>query len=255
MIEIALNWLIENIPWIAPTIVGIIIAWKMSGWKKDMDDSKKKVDALPCETRRESIFALDKDTSQIKEKVSTLPCGAHMDSISGNRSEIDRHLAESDTLIAEHTRRLDTIEDKLERWDEKMMDIAFGATGTTRKHSPYMLTPFGEYLLHKSFGKTCIDDNLEDYLARIDRQPHSTPYDVERSALGAVMDTFRTDITNSVKNFLYYAPGKIELDGETHELTTTDVQVAMALYLRDKYLERNKEAFPPVSVSSDTPNP
>lgn len=161
MIEIALNWLIENIPWIAPTIVGIIIAWKMSGWKKDMDDSKKKVDALPCDANKESI--------------------------SGNRSEIDRHLAESDALIAEHTRRLDTIDGKLERWDEKMMDIAFGATGTTRKHSPYMLTPFGEYLLHKSFGKTCIDDNLEDYLARIDRQPHSTPYDVERSALGAVI--------------------------------------------------------------------
>lgn len=243
--ETILSWLLENIPWLAPTIVGVVIAWKLSGWKKSMDDTKDKVDSLPCETRRESIFSLDKDMGQVKERLEKFPCEAHGKTISDNRSDIEKHFAESDAIIAEHTRRLDKIEIKLERWNEKMIDIALGGTGTARKHSPYTLTPFGTYILSKSFGKDCIDENLEFFFNRIDEQPHSTPYDVERSALGAVMDAFRTEMTNSVKNFIYNAPAKIDFNGESQDLTTTDVQVAMALYLRDKYLERNANSFSP----------
>lgn len=243
--EIALDWIIKNVPWLAPTIVGVIIAWKLSGWKKGLDDTKNKVESLPCETRRESIFSLDRDVKQIKDDIEKLPCENHKGTISRNKSDLEKHFAESDAIISEHTRRLDTIEIKLERWNEKMMDIALGGAGSARKHSPYTLTPFGKYLLDKSFGGDCIDENLDFFFSQIDEQPHSTPYDVERSALGAVMDSFRTDMLNSVKNFIYNAPAKIDFNGEAHDMTTTDVQVAMALYLRDKYLERNINALSP----------
>lgn len=247
--ETVLSWLLQNIPWLAPTIVGVIIAWKLSGWKKGMDDTKNKVESLPCETRRESIFSLDKDVKQIKDDMEKLPCDSHKGTISRNKSDLEKHFAESDAIIAEHTRRLNTIEIKLERWNEKMMDIALGGTGSAKKHSPYTLTPFGKYLLNKSFGEDCINENLDYFFNRIDEQPHSTPYDIERSALGAVMDSFRTDITNSVKNFIYNAPERMNFNGEEYEMTTTDVQVAMALYLRDKYLERNASSFSPSKES------
>lgn len=277
--ETILSWLLENIPWLAPTIVGVVIAWKLSGWKKGLDDTKNKVESLPCETRRESIFtlnkdmervmqslekmpceasrksifSLDKDIEHVKERLEELPCEAHGKTMSDNRSDIEKHFAESDAIIAEHTRRLDKIEIKLERWNEKMMDIALVGAGSARKHSPYTLTPFGKYLLDKSFGVDCIDENLDFFFSQIDEQPHSTPYDVERSALGAVMDSFRTDMTNSVKNFIYNAPAKIKFNGEDYEMTTTDVQVAMALYLRDKYLERNTNALSPSNEVGNEP--
>ena len=122
-----------------------------------------------------------------------------------------------------------------------MIDIALSTALSAKKESPYSKTPYGDFILLKSFGKSCIDDNREYFFNLIDEQPHTTPYDVERSALGIVMDAFSTDITNSVKNFLYNAPSRIEFNEKMQEIKTTDIQVAMAIYLRDLYLERNSE--------------
>lgn len=209
-----LNWLWPNAPWIIPTLSIAVLSWKLSRWTKSISETKDKVDKLPCES--------------------------HKATIASNKSDLDRHFATSDTLIAEHTRRLSAVETKLERWDDKMMDLALSGTSSAKKRSPYTLTPFGEFILQKSLGKDCIDRNIELYFAQLDEQPHTTPFDIERSALGVVIDSFRTDTTNSVKNFIYTSPANIEFNGKDHELSITDIQVAMAIYLRDLYLKRNE---------------
>lgn len=233
-----LNWLWPNAPWIIPSVAVAVLSWRLSRWTKDMSDTKDKVGKLPCEERRQSIFESNADLKRLSEFISKLPCENHKSEIASNKSELDRHFAESDSNILSHTRRLEAIESKLERWDDKMMELALSGANSARKSSPYRLTPFGEFILVKSMGKDCIDRNLEHYFAQMDEQPHTTPFDIERSALGIVIDSFRTDITNSVKNFIYNSPSSIEFDGEEIQVSTTDIQVGMAIYLRDLYMRR-----------------
>lgn len=226
LIKEILNWLWPNAPWIIPTVVSGALIWRLSRWTKSLTDTKNKVDSLPCET--------------------------HKATIASNKTDLERHFATSDALISEHTRRLAAVETKLERWDDKMMDIALSNAASAKKRSPYSLTPFGESLLSKSLGKDCIDCNTEYFFEQIDKQPHNTPFDVERTALGVVIDSFRTDLTNSVKNFLYASPSSLEFDGNIIEFSTSDVQVAMAIYLRDLYMKQASENGQLMQMQADS---
>ena len=244
----------------ASVVLGI---WKLSRYTKRIEDAASKVEQLECGKRKLEIdntarqlgelqrkipksnnseikSLISKAGRQLKElstKFNNLPCndGSGSDCKSTN----ENRLVLLENRYNGYEQRLSSVESKVTRWDERMLDRAFRRTSVAKKHSPYSVTPYGKYLLTKSFGKACIDDNKEKFFALIDEQPHTTPYDIERAALGIVMDAFRTDDTNSVKNFIYNSSAEIEFNGEPHTLSTTDIQVAMAIYLRDLYMERN----------------
>lgn len=196
--DVIFNWLLENYPWIAPTIVCCWATWKISGWKKRIDQGIDKVDKLPCE-------------SHLKR--------------------IERH----DVQIAKDEEDIKNTNDRI---DGILLGMSMGAAASSKKKSPYTLTEFGEYILSESQGKECVDRNKDYLFGRIEAGLHSTPFDVERGALRAVWDLFLTDKADDVKNYIYNAPDTITLNGKEYKLNQNDVQVAMALYLRDLYLNK-----------------
>lgn len=236
-----LTYIGDKFPELALTVISAYIAWKLSRWTKEVEETKKDLGKLECDERKSEIESVQ---SQIKDALDEFPklqCAQHFKSITDNKLDFDVRLTELNGSLNAHTERITSVENRLRRWDDKMIDIALSTALSAKKESPYSKTPYGDFILLKSFGKSCIDDNREYFFNLIDEQPHTTPYDVERSALGIVMDAFSTDITNSVKNFLYNAPSRIEFNEKMQEIKTTDIQVAMAIYLRDLYLERNSE--------------
>lgn len=195
------QWILDNYPWLAPTIVCCFVAWKLSRWTKRIEDAIGKVNELPCE--------------------------AHLRSIEQQDQRISREEAD--------------IKSTNDRIDSILLGMSMSVTSSSKKKSPYTLTRFGEYLLNESHGKECVEANREYLFGKIDNGMHSTPYDVERSSLRAVLDMFYTDKANCVKDYIYNSPDTILMDGEEYKLSQNDVQVAMAIYLRDLYLEENKK--------------
>lgn len=219
MIAPIFRWLLESLPWMAPALVLGALAWYVS----------RQVSMWNCMLKA------------LSDKIDKKPCERHGEDLADHRSRIDIHISESVARIEEHAHQIRSLESKIERWDDKMMDIALSNAVSVKKNSPYSLTDFGRFMLRHSMGRDCIDANRDYYFGMIDRMPHTTPYDVERSAIGAVMDSFRTDVTVSVKNFLYNSASDIDFDGKRHEFTANDIQMAMAIYLRDLYLRRQSE--------------
>ena len=188
----------ENYPWLAPTIVCCWIAWKLSRWEKRIERGIDKVENLPCESHLRSI------------------------------EKHDMQIAKEEADIRNTNDRIDGI----------LLGMSMGVTASSKKKSPYSLTEFGEYILSESNGKECVNRNKDFLFEKIESGLHATPFDVERGALRAVWDLFLTERANDVKDYIYNAPDKVEINGKEYKLTQNDVQVAMAIYLRDLYLSK-----------------
>ena len=202
--ETITQWIFDNYPWLAPTIVSGYVIWKISGWAKDISHMLK--------SHEDSLSKLDKSLSAMNSR----PCDVH-----------DMRISNSEKEIRNANERIDGI----------LMGMSMGVTGSSRKRSPYTLTEFGEYVLAESHGKDCVDQNRDFLFGRIESGLHSTPFDVERGSLRAVWDLFFTDRADAVKDYIYNAPDTVEVLGKEYKLTQNDVQVAMAIYLRDLYLD------------------
>lgn len=212
--ETIVQWFLDNFPWLAPTAVCCYIAWKLSAWVKNVDNTMNKHD--------ESLSRLEKIMEQLRDGINKLPCGTHMTSIEKHEERI--------------TKEEEGIRSTNDRIDNILLGMSMGVTSSSKKESPYRLTEFGEYILSESKGKECVEANKSYLFDKIEKGLHSTPYDVERAALRAVLDMFNTEKANDVKNYIYNAPDTVLLNGKEYRLTQNDVQVAMAIYLRDMYL-------------------
>ena len=210
--ETVMQWLLDNYPWIAPTLVCCYVVWKISGWAKDIDHLLKSHD--------ENLSKLNRSVSEIESSINKRPCEVH------------------DTRISNSEKEIKSVNDRI---DGMLLSMSMGVTGTSRKRSPYTLTDFGEYVLAESNGRECINENKDFLFGRIEAGLHSTPFDVERGSLRAIWDLFLTDRANIVKNYIYNAPDKVEVNGKEYKLNQNDVQVAMAIYLRDLYLGEHPE--------------
>ena len=174
---------------------------------------------------REREHGKDKQRIDYMEKLAGgLPCDDH-----------SRRLERHDAQIAKEE---DDIRNTNDRIDGMLLGMSMGVTGASRKRSPYTLTEFGEYVLSESNGKECVDRNKDYLFGRIESGLHSTPFDIERGALRAIWDLFLTDKADDVKDYIYNAPDTITLNGKEYKLNQNDVQVSMALYLRDLYLHK-----------------
>lgn len=174
---------------------------------------------------REQEHGKNKQRLDYIEKIAgNLPCESHL-------RRIERH----DVQIAKEEEDIKNTNDRI---DGILLGMSMGATDSSKKNSPYTLTEFGEYVLSESHGKECVDRNKDYLFGRIEAGLHSTPFDIERGSLRAVWDLFLTDKADDVKDYIYNAPDTITLNGKEYRLNQNDVQVAMALYLRDLYLHK-----------------
>jgi len=103
------------------------------------------------------------------------------------------------------------------------------------------MTDVGESVLAYSGGKKCIDENLNYFIEQIDKTASPTLYDIKKTSIGAIMDSFNKDMVNDVKEFIYKTPDMITVDvggrPEQAKVTQNDIQMLMGVYLRDRYME------------------
>jgi len=192
---------------VAFVIVAFFAAWKFSKYHSSIEETKKKVNSLPCETHKTQL-----------DKIESLK------SIVSSTNEI---VIEISKWIAGK--------------DKKMIDTLM------QKRSPYTITNIGHQVLEKSGGKKVIDNNLDFFINELEILNLKTPYDIEDKSTSIIFGNLSNEMFNDIKNFIYYSPEKIEMtDPDTSEkrnieITLSAILNVMGVYLRDKYFEKHPE--------------
>lgn len=207
-----ISYLLAHAPWVVLILLAIWGTWKVSKYHSSVEDYKKKVDKLPCESHSNSL----RDLSDIKNVVSS-----------------------TNDIVTE-----------LSKWvmhtDNSMIDIL------APKHSPRTMTPLGRKLFEISKAKSTIDNNRDFFLNEIERTTPKTAFDVEDNALEVLLKNLSNDIFQDVKNYIYNEPEQITLKTDNNDSVKISLSLSiilrlMAIELRDLYLQKHPEL---VSVSA-----
>jgi hypothetical protein len=134
---------------------------------------------------------------------------------------------------------------EMSRWiarkDKSMIDTFI------RKNSPYAITGIVRQLLEESGAKKTIDNHIDFFIKEREAINPKTPYDVEDQSMSLVFRNMSNEIFGPVKNFIYYAPDRLERTdpdtGQTREIEISYPALlnVMAIYLRDQYMKKHPE--------------
>jgi len=203
--ESVISFLSSHYPTIGICIAVAFVVYKATIYHVSIQNTRKKVDELPCYTHKKTI------------------------------EEQDKKIAGHNHAIREHG---DTISDMsvwIMKKDKAMIPVFMN------KHSPYYLNPTGLALLDKCGGKRCIDDNIDYFISKLESAAPETPFDVEEGAMKTIMGSKGLPIFNQIKNYIYFQPDIVELGGKEVEISIFAVASVMGIYLRDLYLEKHPE--------------
>ena len=136
-----------------------------------------------------------------RKKVDKLPCDAH-----GEQIDLTRRIFDA------HTEKLDDMREVLvgisaALINKKMIDPA----SVLQKLSPFRLTVEGEKHLINSGGKACIDENLEYFLSELEKTNPQNALDVENGATSILWSNSRKPFFNDIKNYVFLDPQGISL--------------------------------------------
>ena len=155
-------WLLDKLPIMGVILVVAVVAWWASRYFKKLEDSRKKVDSLPCDARKNDIDRL----SRMEAKV---------DSINEQVSDISKWIM--------HV-------------DEEMID------SLARKCSPMTMTKIGRDLFRESGAEKAMDENYEFLLSELEQKKPQTPFDVEDEALSVLLANMSHPMFNEIKNMI-----------------------------------------------------
>jgi hypothetical protein len=176
----------------------------------------------------ESSKKLEESNKKLEESMSKLPCAQHEKDYSTVKGT-------ADTLTTLYGKLKDTTID-IANWvmkqDGSMIESLSG------KISPRTLTEAGKGLLEMSSGQTMIDSNLDFFIGEISAFNPKTAYDVEKLSMKVLLSNTDETCFNCIKDFIYYAPGEIEIAGSKIKIELNTVIHVMGLHLRDKYLAK-----------------
>ncbi|MDO9634215.1 MAG: hypothetical protein Q7J05_04120 [Paludibacter sp.] len=208
--DTAFSWLLENYPIIGVVLLIILatayIAFKFAKLHTRFISHEQKVSSLPCDHPKENIGTLQRENTMLKD-------------------------------IRESVRK---IEEYIIRKDSGAIDSLL------RKCSPYKITFLGDALLNESGGRSCVDENLEVFIAEIEKLNPLVALDVENYSLSVLNENLKGPLFNNIKNYIYNAPDPVTMtneDGSTTDLSIKleDILMVMSIYLRDKYFEKHTE--------------
>ena len=201
-----ISYLLTHAPWVVLILLAIWGTWKVSKYHSSVEDYKKKVDKLPCESHSSSL----RDLSDIKNVVSS-----------------------TNDIVTE-----------LSKWvmhtDNSMIDIL------APKHSPRIMTELGKKLFEISKAKSTIDSNKDFFITEIEKTAPKTAFDVEDNALEVLLKNLSNDIFQDIKNYIYNEPEVISLKTNNNDtvrirISLTIILRLMAIELRDIYLNKHPE--------------
>lgn len=137
-----------------------------------LEDTKNKVDELPCESHRDLLREFSEKYDRLYDTV---------ESTNGMVVEVNKWIM---------------------RFDNDMIDKL------ARKASPLKMTPLGNALFNASNAKETIDNNKDFLIKEMEKDNPVTAYDVEECALNALFRNIGHEMFNDIKHFIYYSPEK-----------------------------------------------
>lgn len=204
-----ITYLLNNAPWFAVILIAIIATWIISKYHSKLEDTRNKVDKLPCEKHKDDIRNSDQ-----------------------KYNEMQRIVTSTNDMVVE-------INKWLMKFDNDMIDKL------AKKASPLKMTPLGEVLFEQSFAKKAIDNNADFLIKEMESINPQTAYDVEEEALSYLLRNMGNDMFTDIKKFLYYSPDTIKLKDPISEedkdikLSIQSIIKLMSIYLRDLYLKKH----------------
>lgn len=204
-----ITWVLENWPLLGIVVIVSIIVWFLSRYFKKLEESRKKVEALPCQEHKTSISEL-------------IGMRMTVDSINDQVTEISKWIM---------------------RVDDSMINPL------AKKCSPRVMTQMGKTLFKISGAEKALAENSPLLIDEIEGQSPQTPYDVEDAALNTLLKNISHPMFNDIKNYIYYQPEFIVLqdeNGENREVRISLISIVrlMSIQLRDMYLEKHPEVIP-----------
>ena len=156
--------------------------------------------------------------------------------------------------IGQYKQKVDTINDDVKDIKGEIKEIRDKAVACetslkereplTKRRSPSTLTDNGKKVLEDSGGKKFVDDKFTDLCDTVEKQNPKTAYDIQelsKTAISSVVLSVKdTDEFTTIKNYLFKAGFQIE-----------DIEEVLAIYLRDKILE--KKNLPVEDIDKDDP--
>lgn len=216
----ALDWLLKNYPLIGLVLIVAALVWVIA----------------------RAFFNAKHQLKEISETVKDLPCASHTESIrehSSMKPTLDS-INEQVTEISKWIMHL----------DGNMIDVL------SQKCSPRIMTALGRNLFEKSGARKTIDDNIDFLIHEIASRNPTTPYDVENVALDVLLGNLAHPMFNEVKNYLYYQPEEVELEGDNGEHRKVRISLGaiiklMSLEVRDRYLTAHPEVLTPPETPTE----
>ena len=104
------------------------------------------------------------------------------------------------------------------------------------ERSPIQLTEFSREVIEKSGGRIFVDLHIDALGKKIEKKGPKGLYDIQDFAYSVIYDFVDTEAFNKIKDFIYHNPVYRHWD-----MNISLIIQAMAVYLRDKYLEKNPE--------------
>lgn len=204
-----LSWILEHWPLLGIIVIVAVIVWFISQYVAKVENTRKKVETLPCLSHKSSIDSLTAMNTTVK-------------SINEQVTEISKWIM---------------------RFDSSMIDPL------TRKCSPRIMTAVGKELFRQSGAEQVINDNADFLVSEIEKRMPTTPYDVENMALNILLENLSNPMYDPIKNYIYYQPEVISLKNENGEdcqirLSLNAIIRLMGISLRDLYLAKHPEVIP-----------
>ncbi|GEM_PF-1754710 len=225
MFERSLQYIIDNYPIIATYVVVIIgtvyVTIYVYKLVHKLNDTKNKVDKLPCNTHHNNISDINVKHNTLIEKIdSTNRIIEDLRNISINKYEAIEELCAW-----------------VMKKDKAMIDVL-------KKHSPLSMTKVGQIIFEKMPTQKLVDDNIDYLLEEVRKEDPQTAFDVEDISLKVMLRNISHPMYNDLKNYLYYSPETLSVfNPETNteieiEVSMTMAMQLMGIYLRDKYLNK-----------------
>jgi len=204
-----LSWILEHWPLLGIIVIVAVIVWFISQYVAKVENTRKKVETLPCLSHKSSIDSLTAMNTTVK-------------SINEQVTEISKWIM---------------------RFDSSMIDPL------TRKCSPRIMTAVGKELFRQSGAEQVINNNADFLVSEIEKRMPTTPYDVENMALNILLENLSNPMYDPIKNYIYYQPEVISLKNENGEdcqirLSLNAIIRLMGISLRDLYLAKHPEVIP-----------
>lgn len=149
---------------------------------------------------------------------------------SSETSEINKKL---DNSVSPALTKLSLTQDRIARYliTKDALDPTFFDTG-----SPIRLSALAQRLLAESGAKSLVDGVSDFVIDRIEANRPKSALDIQQLAVTEMFDMVDTEAFSRIKDFVYQNP-----EYEGHRVDLSVIINILAVYLRDKYLEKHPE--------------